>query len=87
MNLTTWVNDMFRWGSANYDSQVKSLYILTNVDLNGFWFQEYSFCILINNQKISTSGTIIRVNMTNEGNTNINTNYTLTNNELTLSAN
>ena len=87
MNLTTWVNDMFRWGSANYDSQSQSAYISTNINLNGFWFQEYSFCILINNQKISTSGTVIRVNMTNEGNTNINTNYTLTNNELTLSAN
>jgi len=87
MNLTSWVNNMFKWGSANYTTQSKSQIIQFQISQTGSWFQEYSFCILINNQKLSINGTKIKVNMTNQGNTNINTNYTLTNNEITLSAN
>jgi hypothetical protein len=76
MNLTTWFSNMIKWGSAAFDTNMKSFIVNNFRTNNGYWYQKYSFCILIDNTMyFFDNAPLFEVRMYNDGDLNINTNY------------
>jgi len=68
INLTTWFTNMLKYGSANYTSRMKSSTIWHHVEENGYWFQEYSFCLMSGREYFYfTDVPTFRIEMWNEG--------------------
>lgn len=74
MNLTLWFTNMIKWGSLNYESNIKYKGISNFKILNGYWYQHYTFCILIDNKIYHfDNAPLFEVRMFNDGVWNINT--------------